>query len=93
MGKLTWKMNKFSSNSFKKVLIMKVSKFSNLKGRNKIIFSKYDLIINSFYNIHFLIYKGCFYRKLLINKFIIGYRFGEFSYTRKPFRYMLKSKK
>lgn len=86
-------MNKFSSNSFKKVLLIKVSKFSVLKGKNKIIFSKSDLIIKNFYNINFLIYKGCFYRKLLINKFIMGYKFGEFSYTRKPFRYMLKSKK
>ena len=86
-------MNKFSTNSFKKILLIKVSKFPVLKGKNKIIFSKYDLIIKNFYNINFLIYKGCFYRKLLINKFIIGYKFGEFSYTRKPFRYMLKSKK
>ena len=93
MGKLNWKMNKFSTNSFKKILLIKVSKFPVLKGKNKIIFSKYDLIIKNFYNINFLIYKGCFYRKLLINKFIIGYKFGEFSYTRKPFRYMLKSKK
>jgi ribosomal protein S19 len=93
MGNLNWKFNKVSKGIIKKIIILKVSKFSKLKGKNRIIFNKSDLIFKTFYNNFFLIYKGCFYRKLLINKFILNYKFGEFTYTRKPFRYMLKSKK
>lgn len=91
MAVVSWKLNKISKNTFKKILIIKTSK--TLKGKNKIIFKKSDYIIKNFININLLIYKGCFYRKLYINKFILNYKFGEFSYTRKPFRYMLKSKK
>lgn len=93
MANINWKFNKYSKSIFKKALLIKVSKFSELKGKNKIVFLKSDLVIKSFYNKNFLVYKGCFYRKLLVNKFIFNYRFGEFSYTRKPFRFMLKSKK
>ena len=91
MGNLNWKLNFISKSIFKKILLLKINK--ELKGRNRIIFKKSDIIIKNFLNKKFLIYKGCFYRSLVINKFILNYRFGEFSYTRKPFRYMLKAKK
>jgi len=91
MSNINWKLNKISKSNFKKLLILKSLK--NLKGKNKIIFKKSDFILKNFLNINLLVYKGCFYRKLYVNKFILNYRFGEFSYTRKPFRYMLKSKK
>jgi ribosomal protein S19 len=91
MGNLTWKFNTISKNTFKKILILKTS--NELNGRNKIIFKKSDIITNAFLNKNMLIYKGCFYRNLIITKFVLNYRFGEFAYTRKPFRYMLKSKK
>lgn len=91
MGVLNWKLNYVSKGLFKKLLILKVN--NELKGRNKIIFKKSDRIIKNLDNKQILVYKGCFYRNLVINKFILNYRFGEFSYTRKPFRYMLKSKK
>ena len=66
---------------------------NNLLGKNKIIFSKFLKINSKFLNTVCYIYKGCFYRKLKIYKYILGFRFGEFCYTRKPFRYQLKSKK
>ena len=91
MANINWKLNKVSTGNFKKLLILKVNK--ELKGRHRIIFKKADRIIKTFNNSNILIYKGCFYRKLLINKFSNNYKFGEFAYTRKPFRYMLKSKK
>lgn len=91
MGNINWKLNFISKNTFKKILILKLN--NELKGKNKVIFKKYDFIINSFLNKKLLVYKGCFYRNLFVNKFMLNYRFGEFAYTRKPFRYMLKSKK
>lgn len=91
MGNLSWKLNFISKNTFKKILILKID--NELKGRHRIIFKKSDRIVKNFLNKRVLVYKGCFYRSLIVNRFILSYRFGEFSYTRKPFRYMLKSKK
>lgn len=91
MGNINWKLNYISKGTFKKLLILKID--GELKGKNRVMFKKSDLILNSFLNTKFLLYKGCFYRNLYINKFIVNYRFGEFAYSRKPFRYMLKTKK
>lgn len=91
MANINWKLNKVSKSNFKKILILKSTK--ELSGKNRIIFKKSDFITNAFLNKNVLIYKGCFYRKLYVTKFILNYKFGEFAYTRKPFRYMLKSKK
>lgn len=91
MANINWKLNKISKSNFKKMLILKSTK--ELNGKNRIIFKKSDFISRLFLNKNILIYKGCFYRKLFVTKFILNYKFGEFAYTRKPFRYMLKSKK
>lgn len=91
MANLNLKYNKVSKSSFKKLLIMKLD--LELKGRNKIIFNKSDVISKGFLGYKLYIYKGYSYRSLNINKFVLNYKFGEFAYTRKPFRYMLKSKK
>jgi len=91
MGNRNWKLNFLSKNIFKKILLLRIN--NTLKGKNKIIFKKSDTIVKTFLNKKLLVYKGCFYRNLYINKFILGFKFGEFAYTRKPFRYMLKSKK
>lgn len=91
MANLNWKLNKVSKNTFKKLLILKLD--LELKGRNKIIFQKADIISKGLLNHKLYVYKGYFYRGLNINKFILNYKFGEFAYTRKPFRYMLKAKK
>ena len=85
------KLKSITNSSFKKILILKLD--NKLIGKNKIIFKKSDKIVKSFVNTSILVYKGCFYRNMNISKFILNYRFGEFAYTRKPFRYMLKSKK
>jgi len=90
MAKINWKLNKISSSNYKKLLLLKVDR--KLSGKHKIIFKKSDNIIKDFNNLNLLIYKGCFYRKLMVTKFINNYKFGEFAFTRKPFRYMLKAK-
>jgi len=91
MVNINWKLNKVSQSNFKKLLLINIKK--ELKGRHRIIFKKSDRIIKKFHNFNVLIYKGCFYRKLLINRFVNNYKYGEFAYTRKPFRYLVKSKK
>lgn len=41
-------------------------------------------------NTYFRIHKGNNFRRLLINIYNVGYKFGEFSFTRKPFHFPLK---
>lgn len=81
---------KLSKGNLKKILILKIS--GCLVGKHRIVFKKVDFIVQNFLGRTLLIYKGCFYRKLCITKFLLNYRFGEFAYTRKPFKYLLKSK-
>jgi ribosomal protein S19 len=68
--------------------IVKVKK--PLKGKNRLIFDKSASIPKIFFGCKFSIYKGCFFRSILINSYILGYKFGEFSFTRKPFKYTIK---
>jgi ribosomal protein S19 len=40
-----------------------------------------------------LVHKGFLYKKVQINEFLVGHKLGEFSVTRKPFKYPIKKKK
>ena len=86
-----WKLCYCSDGLYKKLLIVNLRGI--LRGRQKIIFLKADKIPKKLVNQWVLIYKGRVFRKLFISKFIVGYRFGEFVLTRKPFKFFLKTKK
>lgn len=85
------KKQTINKDLIKKICLLKLT--NSLQGKNKIIFKKSSRILKIFKTNQILIYKGFFYRSLKITKFIINFKFGEFAYTRKPFRYLLKSKK
>lgn len=80
-----------SKDNYKKILILYQNK--TLIGRNKIIFNKSSTIVNKFKNNDIYVYKGNKFRILNINIFNVGFKFGNFSYTRKPFKYLIKAKK
>ncbi len=40
-----------------------------------------------------MVHKGTLSRTLLVNKFNVGMKFGEFAFTRKPFHFPLRKKK
>lgn len=63
-----------------------------LKGKNRVIFNKSVVIPKMFLGQKFNIYKGCFFRSIVITKYMLGYKIGEFAFTRKPFKYTLKLK-
>lgn len=53
-----------------------------------------SLPISSIYSqFRFLVHKGNAFRKLRFKHFLIGYKFGEFAFTRKPFYFPIKTKK
>jgi len=90
MCKSIWKPLFFNKNLFIKVFRLKKK---NSKKKYFLIYNKTSTIVNTFVGVLVRIYKGNLYRKLFITKYIIGFKFGEFAYTRKPFLYPLKKKK
>lgn len=89
-------MEKFYINMYlnksllKKILIL--LKFQKLEGKEKIIFEKFLKIPNLVNNHSFLIYKGNKFRFIKINKFLLNMKFGNFVFTRKPFKFINKMK-
>ena len=89
-------MEKFSNSLYinksllKKILIL--LKFQKLNGNEKIVFEKFLKIPNLLNSHSFLIYKGNKFRFLKVNKFLFGMRFGNFTFTRKPFKFISKTK-
>ncbi len=88
MARSSWKFTFISSHIYKNVFF---SKFKNIK-LNK-IFSRNSFIPNFFLRKNIFIHKGNIFNKVTINKYYLGYKFGEFSFTRKPFSFPLKNLK
>lgn len=57
------------------------------------VFSKSLVVLRSLLNFQVMVYKGNLFRKVYINKYLIGFKFGEFTHTRKPFNYPIVKKK
>lgn len=90
MARAKWKFFYYSKDILNKSIILLSG--DNLDGKNKLIFDRSSSIPNLFLGKKLRIHKGQFFRGLLVNKFIVGYKFGEFSYTRKPFKFLSKKK-
>lgn len=63
------------------------------KKFNKVIFSRNSSVPKCFTNSKVFIHKGKGFKKLTVSKHFIGYKLGEFSFTRKPFFYPKKENK
>ena len=88
MARVNWKLKYFNKAIYKKIF--------NIVTKKKIklfIFSKVSAIPHIFIKKRFAIYKGNLFRKITINKFIVGYKFGEFTFTKKPCIFVPKKKK
>lgn len=75
---------------FKQLLLINQNK--KILGKNKIIFKKNNFITSKLNKLVYFIYKGNKFRTISINNFFFGYRFGIFCLTRKPFKYIIKTK-
>jgi len=69
-------------------------KSTNLSGASKIYFFNKSLtVLKGFLNSQVMVYKGNLFRRIYVNKYLIGFKFGEFTHTRKPFNYPIVKKK
>lgn len=86
MARSSWKFNYTNTNIFKNIFI---SKFKNIKI-NK-LFCRSTFLPKIFLKKSIFLHKGNIFAKILFNKYHVGYKMGEFSVTRKPFNFPLKS--
>lgn len=87
MSRSLWK------GPFIKGLILKQVKFSTKSKKNhKIIriFSRDSVIFPSFVGLHFEVYNGFKFVLLEIKENMIGFKFGEFVFTRKKLKHKIK---
>lgn len=69
-----------------------ILKNQSILGKNQIFFKKNYYIFRILNKNNLYIYNGNKFRNLKIKYFYIGLRFGNFIFTRKPFKYLIKTK-
>ena len=77
------------SNSITKILFKKKFKAVRLVR----LFCRNSILTKMFYKTTVFIHKGQIFARILLNKYNVGYKLGEFALTRKPFRFTKKKKK
>ena len=88
-------MLSFSKSIWIKIFFIKKSGILNLKKKitsNK-IYDRKSLVPLCFNGLSLFIHKGVNYRKINIFRANVGYKFGEYAYTRKLYYYPLKKKR
>ena len=89
MARSRWKLNYFSKSIWRKISIVK----KNKRLKKRITFDRSSNIPSCFIFRYFRVHKGRRGRSVYVNMFLIGKKFGEFSFTRKPFYYPAKKSK
>lgn len=57
------------------------------------LFCRDSILTKIFYKTNIFIYKGQEFTRVLLNKYNVGFKLGEFALTRKPFKFTKKKKK
>lgn len=89
MARSRWKLKYFSKSIWRKIVSLK----KNKRIRKRITFERSSSIPSCYKNRLCRIHKGRRGRSLLINFLMVGKKFGEFSYTRKPYHFPSKKNK
>lgn len=90
MARSRWKLP-YLNNKIFRVSLKK--KKQTIKSKILYLFDRSSLAPTSFVNFFFFIHKGNSFKKLVFKKYFFGRKFGEFSFTKKPFFFPLKKKK
>ena len=96
---LTYQVNLLKSLNFLKkkslidenIISQRIVRFH--KNLRRKVDARYLTITQNFSKISLRVHKGFMYQKVYINNFLVGRKLGEFSMTRKPFKYPFKKKK
>lgn len=86
MARSIWKLQFLSKALIRKLFLIKISK---IKARKIILFRSSTITINLLGKTWF-VHTGLKFNKIKITKLMVGYKFGEFAFSRKPFFYPRK---
>ena len=89
--KTSFKLNYVNSSTWRKIFLIHDNDV--FKPKNKIIQDRASTIPNLFIGSKVRIYSGSKYHTRIINRWMVGYKFGEFSWTRKLALYKAKQLK
>lgn len=89
--KNTFKLKYFSSGILRKIFLINENNLH--KTKEKIIRDRSSTIPWNFIGVKVKIYNGRFYKKKKINKWMIGFKFGEFTWNKKLAIYKAKQLK
>lgn len=87
LARSKWKLVYFSPSIWRKILLLKRRKFLRSK---KVFYDRSSTIPECFRGNSLRIHKGWRFRRLFIHTYIVGYKFGEFSFSRKPYHFPLR---
>lgn len=90
LSRSRWKLIHFTNSIWRKIIFFK--KNGLLKSK-KIFYERSSTIPSCFNFSTILIHKGLKFRKLNVTPSHIGFKLGEFSFTRKPYHFPLKKNK
>lgn len=89
MVRSKWKHNFVSNSVLKNILLKKL----NIRKKEIKIYSRSSCITPALISMLCNVYNGAIYTKLVISKNQLGFKFGEFSFTRKAYFFPVKDKK
>lgn len=89
--KKTFKINHVSTGTWRKIFLV----YGNdvFEPKDKVIYDRHSTIPNLFVGSKLKIYAGARFHTRIINRWMVGYKFGEFSWTRKLALYKAKQLK
>lgn len=87
MARSRWKLAFFSKSIWRKIVLLKRK---DIFKKKKYLFDRSSTIPCCFSHQFVRIYKGKRFRRLLVHLYNIGFKFGEFSFTRKPYHFPLR---
>lgn len=86
--KKTHKLNYIAPNTWRKLFLLHDNEV--FRPKKKTIHDRHSIIPVAFLGSKVLIYSGKKFHSRIINRWMIGYKFGEFSWTRKVALYKAK---
>lgn len=92
MARSRWKLLTFSRALWKSIKFYKQNR--KMKSRKKVYYHDRGSNIPQCFTFRYMrVHKGRLSRRLYVTKYIIGMKFGEFGFTRKPYHFPLKKMK
>jgi len=87
----TYKLNHTAPSTWRKIFLVHGNEV--FRPKKKVIYDRHSTIPSMFIGSKVQIYSGSKFHSRVINRWMVGYKFGEFSWTRKLALYKAKQLK